>query len=147
MCFDAACRLILSLHDEIGNLVARCQLPYNFIVYPNGNANANANANANGNDTGSDEHTEPQQFPVPNHPSVPVSEHRTPESPTNVHPFYVNEHPHFDPNYPVSVLRRLAPAEGPMSGGQTILLLGSNFPPPLQQIVYARFGNVPVATV
>jgi len=44
-------------------------------------------------------------------------------------------------------LHRLAPAEGPMSGGRTILLSGINFPHPSQQMVYAKFGSVVVTTV
>jgi len=145
---DAACRLILKLHDETGNLVAHCLLPDKFIVKANGHDNSN--------DTGVYEprvHTESRQqnlwsgFPVPNPPSVPILECRIPELPTNVHPVPVNHHPHFSLNYPTSVLHRLAPAEGPMSGGQTIFLSGINLPQPSQQVVYARFGNVVVTTV
>jgi hypothetical protein len=50
-------------------------------------------------------------------------------------------------DYTSPVLQGLAPAEGPTNGGPTILLSGINFPQPLQQMVYARFGAVAVSTV
>ena len=76
---------------------------------------------ANGNDTGVD---------------CEIPEHATVQQQTQWHS-----------NLSASILQRLAPAEGPVSGGPTILLTGINFPPPYQQIVYARFGAVVVPTV
>ena len=143
--FDIARRLILKLHDESDNLVAHCFLPYKFVV------------RANGNDPGgyyeTQEHTTAQQqtlfsaFPVPN--PAPVLETRSPvvPIPMHFHPVPVNQHLQSNPILSASILQRLAPAEGPVSGGPTILLSGINFPHPCQQIVYARFGGVVVPTV
>jgi len=142
MCSDEACRLILKLYDEVGNAVAHCQLQDKFVVVANGNGNGNYT------DGG-----EPRQqilwseFPFPNPPSAPVLERRNLELPTSVHPVSVDHRSHFNPNHSASVLYRLAPAGGPMSGGQTIFLSGINFPQPYQQMVYARFGSVVVTTV
>jgi hypothetical protein len=44
-------------------------------------------------------------------------------------------------------LRKLSPANGPSSGGPTITIYGINFPPPSQQIIYVKFGDVAVPTV
>ena len=143
---DTTRRLILKLHDESENLVAQCLLPYQFII------------RANGNDTGvgyseTQEHTatQPQTpwaiFPVPSPPPAPVLDPRSPVPPMIFRPVPVNQYPQLNSNISVSILQRLAPAEGPVSGGPTILLSGINFPPPYQQVVYARFGSVVVPTV
>ena len=145
MHFDPACRLKLKLHDEAGNLVAHCLLPHQFIVIANGN----------GNNTGVCElrvHPEPQPqvpvpgFAVPNPILAAMLDRRTPELLTNVRPVSGNQYSD-NLNYPAPVLHRVSPAEGPMSGGQTILLSGTDFPQHPQQMVYARFGSVPVTTV
>ena len=144
--FDTPRRLILKLHDEFENLVAQCFLPYQFIV------------KANGNDTGvgyfePQAHTTTQQqapwptFPAPSPPPAPVLNARSPVPSMNFRPVPVDQYPPLNANLSVSILQRLAPAEGPVSGGPTILLSGINFPPPYQQVVYARFGSVAVPTV
>ena len=143
---DTARRLILKLHDEFDRLVARSLLPYKFFV------------KSNGNDTGvgygeTQEHTTAQQqtqwpvFPVPNQPPTPILQTRSPVAPMNLHFAPANQHLQPNSNPSATVLQRLAPAEGPVSGGPTILLSGINFPPPYQQMVYARFGAVVVPTV
>ena len=140
---DTAHRLILKLHDESDKLVAHCLLPYKFVV------------RANGNDTGvgyseTQEHTPAQQqtlgpvFPVPNQPPAPT---RSPVPPMNFHFAPASQHLQPNPNPSAAILQRLAPAEGPVSGGPTIWLSGINFPPPNQQMLYARFGAVVVPTV
>ena len=131
---DTAHRLILKLRDESDKLVAHCLLPYKFVV------------RANGNDTGVGYYETQQQivFPVPNQPPAPILE---PVAPMNFHFIPANQHFQPNSNSPASILQRLAPAEGPVSGGSTILLSGINFPPPHQQTVYARFGAVVVPTV
>jgi len=85
-------------------------------------------------------------FPVPNPPPAPVSETRSPVLPINLHPVFVNQHSQLNPNFSASILQRLAPAEGPVSGGLNILLSGTNFPTHPYQL-YARFGTVVVPTV
>ena len=110
----------------------------------------------NGNDTGvgyrkTQAHTTTQQqapwpiLPVPSPPPPPPPV--PPVLPMNDHPIPVNQYPQFNSNLSVPILQRLAPVDGPLSGGPTILLSGINFPPPYQQVVYARFGSVAVPTV
>jgi hypothetical protein len=148
---DTPCRLILKLHDENGNLVAHSLLPYKFIVIANGN-----HTGSSANDCGPRVRTAAaaarQQvpragFPLPNPSPMPILDARSPEPPAGFRPISVNQQPQLDSNYPAPVLQRLAPAEGPTSGGPTILLSGINFPQPPQQMVYARFGAVAVPTV
>ena len=143
---DTTRRLMLKLHDESENLVAQCLLPYQFII----------RANSNGTGVGYSETqkhtaTQPQTpwpiFPVPSPLPAPVLDPRPPVPPMNFHPVPVNQYPRLNSNISASILQRPAPAEGPVSGGPTILLSGINFPPPYQQLVYARFGSVAVPTV
>ena len=146
ICSDTTRRLILKLHDESDNLVAHSLLPYKFVV------------RANGDDTGvgyseTPARTTAQQqaqwpvFTVPNRPPAPNLETRSPVAPVNFRFIPANQHLQPNSNLSVSILQRLAPAEGPVSGGPTIMLSGVNFPPPHQQMVYARFGAVVVPTV
>ena len=143
---DAAHRLILKLHDESDNLVAHTLLPYKFAVKVNGNDTSVGYSETQ-------EHTTAQQqtqwpvFPVPNQPPAPIMETRSRVAPVNPHSVPANQHVQPNSNLSASILQRLSPAEGPLSGGPTILLTGINFPPPHQQMVYARFGAVVVPTV
>ena len=129
--FDTPRRLILKLHDEFENLVAQCFLPYQFII----------RANGNGTGVGYLEPQAPTAIPVSSPPPAP------PVAPMNFRPVPINQYSQLNANISVSILQRLAPAEGPVSGGPTILLSGINFPPPYQQVLYARFGSVAVPTV
>src|SRR5258706_15830559 len=134
-CFDTAYRLIIRLHDEAGHLVAHCLLPYEFTVTVNGNCVRNGKQRA---------HTPARQRalrPGSNLPAVTALEPISPEPPASTQRSQ-QDSSHMDP-----VLRRLSPADGPASGGPLITILGINFPPPTQQIVYVKFGNVAVPTV
>jgi len=84
-------------------------------------------------------------FPTPSLPQAPVFQSLVP--PENFHPVPVNQQPQLNSNVSISFLQKLAPGEGPVGGGPTILLSGVNFPPPYQHILYARFGTVIVPTV
>jgi hypothetical protein len=143
---DTAWRLIIRLHDESGYLVAQYLLPHRFFIKANGNDNG-------GGDGESRAHIAVRQqivrigCSVPNPPSGPVWEPRAPPPPASHHPGSMDHYSQFDSNNIASVLRKLAPAEGPVSGGPTILLSGTNFPPPSQQVVYARFGTAVIPTV
>jgi len=127
--FDTASRLMVELHDEAGRLVARSLVQYEFIVIANGNRDRQQ------------AHTSERQQdlrPGLNLPSVTASEPMALVSPQRPQP----NSSHMDP-----ALRRLSPADGPTSGGPIIAILGINFPPPTQQLVYAKFGTVAVPTV
>src|SRR5258706_9390024 len=145
--FDTARRLILKLHDGSDNLVAHCFLPYKFVVRANGNDPGVGYFETQEYTTAQQQQTLMTTFPVPNQPPAPTLDTRPPVAPLNYHPVPVNQHLQPNPNFSASILQRLAPAEGPVSGGPTILLSGINFPPPHQQVVYARFGAVVVPTV
>ena len=120
-CSDTAYRLLIKLHDEDGDLVAHCRLPYEFIVKAHLNRVSNASNNRRR-----------QALPPGlNLPSV-----------TALEPLSLDNSSHMDP-----FLRRISPADGPTSGGMTILISGINFPPPTQQIVYVKFGNLAVPSV
>ena len=133
--FDRANRLIIKLHDKAGRLVAHSRLPHEFIVKANGNC---VRSNRRGAHT-----TAPQQAlrPDRNLPPVNSLEPTSPEPPASSRRSQLNSS-HVDP-----VLRRLSPADGPTSGGPIITILGINFPPPTQQIIYVKFGTVAVPTV
>ena len=139
-------RLRLKLHDLQGNLVAHCTFPNEFIVTANGKEKAAVVDREPTVHPESRQQTIQPGFPVPN-PPAPVSEIRSPEPLTNFHPVSVAVDQHSQPNsnYLASVLEMLAPSEGPLSGGPTILLSGTNFPS--TRTVYARFGTVVVPTV
>ena len=123
---DTLYRLIIKLHDEAGHLVAHFLLPYEFIVKANGNK---APAQQQG------------LRPGFNLPSATVLEPISPESPAPTQRSQLNSS-HMDP-----FLRRISPTDGPTSGGMIITILGINFPPPTQQIVFVKFGNLAVPTV
>ena len=134
-CFDTTYRLIIKLQDEADRLVAHCPLPYEFIVIPNGNRVSNARRQT---------HTPARQYalrPGLNIPSITALEPISPEPPASTPGSQLNLS-HMDP-----ALRRLSPADGPTSGGTIITILGVNFPPPTQQIVFVKFGNLAVPTV
>ena len=135
-CFvDTANRLIIKLHDEADHLVAHCSLPYEFVVKANGNCVRNSRRRV---------HTPARQQALgldSNLPSVTTLEPISPEPSASTHGSQLNSS-HVDP-----VLRRLFPADGPASGGTMIAIHGINFPPPTQQIIYVKFGNVAVPTV
>lgn len=133
--FDADHRLIIKLHDEAGRLVAQCRLSNEFIVNAHGNRVCNGKQRA---------HTPTRQQavePGSDLPSVTVLEPIPPEPPASTQHSQVNSS-HMDP-----VLGRLFPADGPASGGTMIAIHGINFPPPTQQIIYVKFGNVAVSAV
>ena len=134
------CRLLLKLHDEFGNLVAHHFLPYKFIVIANGKKNAAIVGCETPAHTESRQQTIQPELHVPNLSPAPVPVIRSPDPLTNFHPGPVNQHSDL-----ASVLHRLAPSEGPVSGGPTILLSGTNFPS--RPTIYARFGTVVVPTV
>ena len=133
--FDTAYRLIVKLHDKAGRLVAHSPLPYEFIVKANGNCDRNGRRRA---------HTSALQQALPpglSLPPVNPLEPISPEPPASSQHLQLNSI-HVDPG-----LRRLSPADGPTSGGPMITILGINFPPPTQQIIYVKFGTVAVPTV
>ena len=130
--FNTAYRLIIKLQDEADRLVAHCPLPYEFIVIPNGNR------------VRRQAHTPARQQvvrPGLNLPSITALE------PISLEPPPSTQRPQLNSSYIDPVLRRLSPADGPTSGGTIITILGINFPPPTQQIVYVKFGNLAAATV
>jgi len=129
---NAALRLIVKLHDESCYLVAHSLLPYEFIVKANGNGNHRIRPHRGAR----------QQAlrPVLNPLSASALEPKLPE--LSVDPYSQPNPTHIPP-----VLRRLSPADGPVTGGPIILISGINFPPPTQHIVYVRFGSVVVPTV
>ena len=134
-CFDTANRLMIELHDEADHLVARCPLPYEFIVKINGNCVSNSRRRV---------YTPARQQALgtgSNLPSVAALEPILPEPPVSTQGSQLNSS-HVDP-----ILRRLSPADGPTIGGTIITILGINFLPPTQQIVFVKFGNVVVPTV
>ena len=139
---DAARRLILKLHDESDNLVAHSLLPYKFVVKANGNPPGVVYSGTQEHATAQHQ-TQRPVFPVPNQPPAPIT--RSPVAAMNLHFVPATQHVQPNSNLSASILQRLAPAEGPLSGGPTILLSGINFPH--QQMVYARFGSVVVPTV
>ena len=129
---DTAYRLIIKLHDKAGRLVAHSPLPYEFIVKANGNCVRNGRRRS---------HTSALQQALPpglNLPPVNPLEPISPQPPANSQHLQLNVDP---------VLRRLSPADGPTNGGPIITILGINFPPPTQQIIYVKFGTVAVPTV
>ena len=133
--FDTAYRLRINLHDEAGRLVAHSLLPYEFVVKANGNCVRNGQRRA---------YIPAQQQtlrPALNPPSVAALGTISPEPPAS------SQRSQLDSSHMVPALRRLAPADGPTSGGPIITILGINFPPPTQQIVYVKFGTVAVPTV
>ena len=141
---DAVCRLKVKLHDEFGHPVAHCLLPYQFIVKANSNSVSDDEPQA---PIEAQQQTLCLGFPGSNSLSASVWELRSPKPPASFHPLAINQHSQPNSNYLPSLLQRLAPAEGLISGGPTILLSGVNFPSPSQQIVYAKFGSVVVPTV
>ena len=133
--FDTSYRLRINLHDEAGRLVAHSLLPYEFVVKANGNCVTNGKRRA---------HTPTRQQALRsalNPPSVTALETISPEPPAS------SQRPQLDSSHVDPALRRLSPADGPASGGPMITILGINFPPPTQQIVYIKFGTVAVPTV
>ena len=137
---NIVCRVILRLHDESGHLVAHYILPYKFIVTANGKQKAAVVDCETPAHTESRQQTIQPDLHVPNPSPAPVPVIQSPDPLTNFPPGPVNLHPHL-----ASVLHRLAPSEGPVSGGPTILLSGTDFPS--QPTIYARFGTVVVPTV
>jgi hypothetical protein len=140
---DTAHRLIIKLHDDSGNLVAQCSLRHKFTVKANGNKQGHIGYHG----PPARQQTQRPTFPAPYPPPAPVLKTRAPVPPMHIHPASVNRHSQLNPNFSASILQRLAPTEGPISGGLTILLSGINFPLLSQQIIYARFGSVVVPTV
>ena len=136
---DTAGRLIVKLHDESGHLVAQSLLPYEFTVKGNGNGNGRTRTHISV--------CQRTQRPRPVPSSAPPLEARSPELLASSHPVSVGEPSQHISNYITPVLRKLSPADGPVSRGPIIIISGINFPPPDQQIIYARFGNVVVPTV
>jgi len=137
---NVARRLILKLHNDSGDLVAHCIFPHKFIVTANGKHNTGVGYREPPAHTELRHKAIQPEFPVPNPPPAPVSEIWSHFRPVSVH-----EQPQINSNYPDPDLHRFALSEGPVSGGPTILLSGTNFPSP--QMVYARFGTVVVPTV
>jgi len=126
---------MIKLHDEAGHLVAHSLLRYEFIVKANGNCVSNGRRQS---------HTPALQQAIPpglGLPSVTALDPISPEPPASSQRSQLNSI-HMDP-----VLRRLAPADGPTSGGPIIAILGINFPLPTQQLVYVKFGTAAVPTV
>ena len=145
---NTARRLIVKLHDKPGHLVAHCLLPYEFIVKANGNGGRGVKPRR----------TPRQRTPLSELPPlsplseflplpVPVLETQSPEPPASLHSVSLYQHSQRNSNHIAPALRKLAPADGPVSGGPTILISGINFPPPTQLIIYARFGTAVAPTV
>ena len=139
--FDTACRLIVKLHDKPGLQVAHRRLPYEFIVKANGNGGSDGKLRA--------QRPARQRAirPALNPPSASVLETQSPEPPASFYPVSLDQHSQLNSAHIMPALRKLAPADGPVSGGPTILISGINFPPPTQLIIYARFGTIVVPTV
>ena len=126
---------MIKLHDEAGRLVARSLLGYEFIVKANGNCVSNDRPQ---------EHAPAREQALRhnlNPPSATTLDPISPEPPASSQRSQLSSS-HMDP-----VLRRLAPADGPASGGPIIAILGINFPLPTQQLVFVKFGTVAVPTV
>ena len=134
------CRVILRLHDESGHLVAHSLLPYKFIVTANGKQKAAVVDYGTPAHTASRQPTIQPELHVPNPSPAHVPVIQSPDPLTNFHPGPVDQHSNI-----ASVLHRLAPSEGPVSGGPIILLSGTDFPS--RPTIYARFGTVVVPTV
>ena len=124
-------------------MVAHSLLPYEFAVKANGNGPSSSRKRT--------------YRPVRQHALQPRSnpslasalESRLPEPLASSYPVSVDELSQHNSDHASPVLRKLSPADGPVSGGPTIIIMisGIDSPPPTQQIVYARFGNVVVPTV
>ena len=141
---DPPCSITVKLHDESGHLVAYSPLPYKFIVKANGNGVSTGGKRARSTVI---QQTLRSEFPVQNPLSASTLEPRLLGSPAHFQPLSMDQYSQLNSNYIASALHRLAPSEGPVGGGSTILLSGVNFPPPSQHILYARFGTVVVPTV
>ena len=147
-------RLGVELRDKNRLLVAHCRLPYRFSSVPK-------RSNVRGRDDLESQHTSSQRdlnrplqgsHPVPPIPTLPAVSrpepypHRPSTLSQRSHSQYMRQHPQHDTNNSSAVLERLAPSEGPVSGGPRVLLSGINFPPP-PECIYARFGSLVTQTV
>ena len=122
-------------------MVAHTLLPYEFVVKANGNRTSNGRTRSYR--PARQQALRPRSSPS----SASTLESRPPELLANSYPVSVDELSQQNSNHISPVLRKLSPADGPVSGGPTIMISGINFPPPTQQIIYARFGNMVVPTV
>ena len=111
---------MIKLHDEAGQLVAYCRLPYEFIVKANGNGRQPARHQA-----------------LP--PGLNLQSATTLEPPPASTQISRLDSSHMDP-----VLQKLAPDNGPTSGGPIIMISGINLP---QRIVFVKFGSLAAPTV
>ena len=134
-CFDADYRLMIKLYDEAGDMVAQCPLPNEFIV------NAHGNRVCNGKQRARTPTHQQVVGPSSDLPSVTALGLISPQPPAST------EHSQVNSSHTNPVLGRLFPADGPASGGTMIAIHGINFPPPTQQLVYVKFGNVAVLAV
>ena len=147
-------RLGVELRDENRLLVAQCRLPYRFSSVPK-------RTNVRSRDDSQSQHTSsqwdsshPLQGPppvpfIPTSPAVPRAEPYSRRYNTLLqrsHPHYMRQYEQHDTNNSSTVLERLAPNEGPITGGHRVLLSGVNFPPP-PECIYARFGSLVTQTV
>ena len=132
---------MVELHDVSGQLVARSLLPYEFVVKANGNGNSNGRPRPY--KSARQRTKQPRLDPS----SASALELRSPELPGRSYLGSADDLSQHNTNSIAPVLRKLSPVEGPVSGGPIIMISGINFPPPDQQIIYARFGNVVVPTV
>src|SRR5260370_25554325 len=137
---DAACRLIVKLHDESGRLVAQRLISDKFIVIANGAEKRTKEPQSNHQNDQWVNRNEPRD-PQPG-PSAPATASAPWNASSMLIPPPTSVRPQMHPYlfYDSALLETLAPEEGPINGGLRVLLSGSNLPPH-NVPVYARFGT------
>lgn len=139
-------RLVVELRDKHRLLVARDRLPYQFTSVPK-KKNAPSQYMSGQQNTSPHLQNMPCNPSLPTSPAVPGSEHHPhgySDPPQRHHPEYQDAQ--HATNHSSATLERLAPTEGPVLGGLTILLSGTNFPSP-PECIYAKFGSLVTPTV
>jgi len=147
-------RLVVELRDKYNLLVAHNRLRYQFNSVIKRKKPKSSNDLPSQPTRGQQTRSHPMQdlhsgpsFPTPS--AVPGPDHHSREysaPPQRVHPEYMRQYAPHDTNHSSVVLERLAPSEGPVLGGLTILLSGVNFPSP-PECIYAKFGSLVTPTV